>query len=147
MSTADDSGWEFEKHSNICAVCMSIAQPPDETGIANFFRCHSCGTMLVFDSSRRLQYSAPESLEPLLNQNRIFSTIPESVLDLVPESVARENFTVPIGAQEEKLIVGMVHPLLDVREKLRFISNRDVLAVKISSSDFEKLVRSYGEIG
>ena len=145
MSTADDDWKEFEKRLNICAVCMNSAHPPDDSGKHNFVPCNNCGTMLLFDSFGRLHYSAPESLEPYLNKNRVFTTIPDTVLELLPESVARENFAIPISIRDENLIIGMVHPVLDVLDKIRFILNRNVLAVKINDGDFERLVRSYGK--
>jgi hypothetical protein len=38
-----------------------------------------------------------------------------------PESVAREKFIVPIADRHDFLIVGMVHPVLDIVENVRFI--------------------------
>lgn len=143
MSTAFDEWREFAKRLNICAVCTNYARPPDESGKHNFVPCENCGTLLLFDSFGRLHYAAPETLSQFLNKDRIFETIPDDVLALLPESIARENFTIPIAIRDNNLIVGMVHPVLDVLDKIRFILNRNVLAVKISNGDFERLVRSY----
>ncbi len=132
---------------NICAVCCEAAEPPDQSGTQNFVRCNKCGTLLLFDSFGRLNYSVPTSLETFLGQNRIFSTVPENALKMMPESVARENFAVPIATRDDYLIVGMVHPILDVVDKLRFVLNRNILAVKISDDTFNGLIHSYDDIG
>jgi len=145
MSTADDDWREFAKRLNICAVCMNSAHPPDESGKRNFVPCRNCGTMLLFDSFGSLNYSVPKTIEQYLNKNRVFATIPKNLLELLPESVARENFAIPIAIRDEILIVGMLHPLLDILDKIRFVLNRNVLAVRITDGDFERLVRSYGK--
>ena len=97
----------------------------------------------MFDSFGRLIYSAPKSLETLLRPNRVFSTVPDGLLELVPESVARENYAVPIATHDDYLIVGMVNPVLDVVDRVRFVLNCNVLAVKISDDTFNQLIRSY----
>lgn len=43
--------------------------------------------------------------------------------------------------------MGMVHPVEVVIDKLRFILNRKVLAVKISEEIFAKLIRSDDVLG
>jgi len=53
--------------------------------------------------------------------------IPHSVIELVPESVARENIVIPVSFEDERLEVAVVDPLnYEVVEKLRFILDRDV---------------------
>ncbi|MBS0204024.1 MAG: Flp pilus assembly complex ATPase component TadA [Planctomycetes bacterium] len=53
--------------------------------------------------------------------------IPQSVIALIPESVARENIVIAIAMVDERLRVAMVNALdLDVIDKLRFMTNRDV---------------------
>jgi len=53
--------------------------------------------------------------------------IPHSVIELVPESVARENIVIPVSFENERLEVAVVDPLnYEVVEKLRFILDRDV---------------------
>lgn len=53
--------------------------------------------------------------------------IPHSVIELVPESVARENIVIPIAFENDRLSVAVVDPMnFEVVEKLRFILNRDV---------------------
>ncbi len=54
-------------------------------------------------------------------------TIPESVIELVPESVARENTVLPLSEDEDSLKVIISDPYdIDTVEKLRFILNRKI---------------------
>jgi len=53
--------------------------------------------------------------------------IPQSVIAMVPESVARENNVLPLRLEAEFLIVAISDPNnFEVLDKLRFILNRDV---------------------
>src|SRR5688572_7531654 len=48
--------------------------------------------------------------------------IPENVIELVPESVARENEILPLREEDESLVVVMSDPLdIETIDKLRFI--------------------------
>ncbi|MBT4865733.1 MAG: type II/IV secretion system protein [Planctomycetaceae bacterium] len=61
--------------------------------------------------------------------------IPPSVVEMVPESVARENTVVPLGLAGESLVIAISDPLaLDVMDKLRFILNREI-DIKVSSKE------------
>ena len=53
--------------------------------------------------------------------------IPQSVIALIPESVARENVVIPVTLVDERLRVAMSNALdLDVIDKLRFMVNREI---------------------
>ena len=53
--------------------------------------------------------------------------IPHSVIEMVPESVARENLVIPVSFDNDRLEVAVVDPFnYEVVEKLRFILDRDV---------------------
>ncbi len=53
--------------------------------------------------------------------------IPPAVVELVPESVARENSVLPMSEDDGTLKVIMSDPQdYDTREKLRFILNRNI---------------------
>jgi type IV pilus assembly protein PilB len=61
--------------------------------------------------------------------------IPPSVIEMVPESVARENTVLPLGLSGESLVIAISDPLaLDVMDKLRFILNREI-DIKVSSKE------------
>lgn len=72
--------------------------------------------------------------------------IPQSVISLIPESVARENIVIPIAMVDERLRVAMVNALdLDVIDKLRFMTNRDIDPVVAPKEDIQTAVnRHYG---
>ena len=54
-------------------------------------------------------------------------TIPDNVIELVPESVARENNVLPLSEEEDSLKVIVCDPYdIDTVEKLRFILNRKI---------------------
>ncbi len=53
--------------------------------------------------------------------------IPPSVIEMVPESVARENVVIPLSLADDSLVVAVSDPMaFDVLDKLRFILNRDI---------------------
>ncbi len=74
--------------------------------------------------------------------------IPESVVELVPESVARENKVLPYEEVDGRLVVLMSDPSdVDTLEKLRFILNRDVsIALAPRAKIMETINRVYGQI-
>ena len=74
--------------------------------------------------------------------------IPESVIELVPESVARENSILPMSEEDGALRVLVSDPNdLDTIEKLRFILNRKVdIALAPREAIMEAINRYYGQI-
>lgn len=74
--------------------------------------------------------------------------IPENVIELMPESVARENVVLPLEVADGRLKVLMSDPAdVDTIEKLRFILNRDVApALAPRSSILEAINRMYGQV-
>ena len=72
--------------------------------------------------------------------------IPQSVIALIPESVARENVVIPIAMVDERLRVAMSNALdLDVIDKLRFMTNREIDPVVAPKEDIQTAVnRHYG---
>jgi uncharacterized protein (TIGR02996 family) len=69
------------------------------------------------------------------------------VLELVPESVARENFVLPLDAQWRTLLVAGTDPCdLGTVQKLEFILNRDVVFVRAAFPDIlDAINREYGQ--
>jgi type IV pilus assembly protein PilB len=61
-------------------------------------------------------------------------TIPAAVIEMVPESVARENVVIPVAYENGALRLAIADPSdIDTLQKLQFILNRDlhpVLALK-----------------
>jgi type IV pilus assembly protein PilB len=74
-------------------------------------------------------------------------SIPENVIELVPESVARENSILPMREDEESLVVIMSDPMdIETIDKLRFILNRRVeVALAPKESIIEATNRYYGQ--
>jgi len=81
-----------------------------------------------------------------VNLNKI--DIPESVVELMPEAVARENNVLPIAVDGNSLQVVMSEPGdVETTEKLRFILNRDVRVVLGTRSSITAAInRVYGQI-
>ena len=75
--------------------------------------------------------------------------IPEEVIELVPESVARENTVIPIAEDEMALKVLISDPFdIETIEKLRFILNRKVeTALAPDTAIKEAINRYYGQVG
>jgi len=70
-----------------------------------------------------------------------------SVIELVPESVARENVVIPVELEGESLIVAVNDPMkLDVLDKLRFILNREIdIVIAAKESIQGSINRHYGQ--
>jgi type IV pilus assembly protein PilB len=76
--------------------------------------------------------------------------IPPAVVELVPESVARENAVIPLAAQEDGSLKVLVSDPFDYEtfEKLQFILNRKVdIALATRESILEAINRNYGQMG
>lgn len=73
--------------------------------------------------------------------------IPPSVVEMVPESVARENVVIPLGLDSDSLVVAISDPMkFEVLDKLRFILNREI-KVKVASNEaiLAAINRHYGQ--
>lgn len=81
-----------------------------------------------------------------VNLNKV--QIPESVVELMPEAVARENNVLPIAVDGNSLQVVMSEPGdVETVEKLRFILNRDVRVVLGTRSSITAAINHvYGQI-
>ncbi|MDA0835814.1 MAG: GspE/PulE family protein [Planctomycetota bacterium] len=73
--------------------------------------------------------------------------IPSSIIELVPESVARENIVIPLAMKDEALTVAISDPMAyDVLDKLRFILNREInVAVAPKEAIQNAINRHYGQ--
>ncbi len=74
--------------------------------------------------------------------------IPPQIVELVPESVARENAVIPFSEEEGKLRVVVSDPLdFETFDKLQFILNRKVdIALSTKESILEAINRNYGQV-
>lgn len=73
--------------------------------------------------------------------------IPQSLIDMVPESVARENTCIPVELKGDRLIVAVPDAMnIEIMDKLRFILNRDVeLTTASRESILAAINRHYGQ--
>lgn len=74
--------------------------------------------------------------------------IPSSVIEMLPESVARENLVIPLSREDDgSLVVAMHDPMaFEVLDKLRFIVNRDIKPVVASKEAIQGAInRHYGQ--
>jgi type IV pilus assembly protein PilB len=73
--------------------------------------------------------------------------IPSSVIELVPESIARENVVIPVSLNNDKLTVASANPMnMDVLDKLRFILNRDIeMSMAPKEAILAAINRHYGQ--
>jgi type IV pilus assembly protein PilB len=74
--------------------------------------------------------------------------IPEEVIELVPESVARENAALPLAQEDDALKVAVSDPFdIETIEKLRFILNCKVeTALAPREAILEAINRYYGQV-
>ena len=127
---------------------------PDQLGEADTLSGETGG--IVGDCLVRLGYAtsdevmravAEEHGYDFINLNEV--VIPPAVVELVPESVARENAVLPMSSEDDgSLRVIVSDPLdLDTLEKLRFILNRKVdIALAPREAILEAINRYYGQI-
>ncbi len=113
------------------------------------------GSMSVGDALVRLGYSTGEQVTQAMAQfhgleyvNLDDVRIPERVIELVPETIARENATLPLAEDDDILKVLLSNPLdIETIEKLRFILNRQVqIALAPRENILEAINRYYGQI-
>ena len=73
-------------------------------------------------------------------------TVEQDVVDLLPESVARENTIFPVAKEGNTLRIAGCDPTdIDTQDKLRFILNRDVqLSLAPREQIIEAINRHYG---
>src|SRR5262245_53949869 len=76
-------------------------------------------------------------------------TIPASVIELVPESVARENIILPMAQENGALKIIMSDPSdFDTMQKLQFILNKDIQPVLAPREQIiDAINRDYGQWG
>ncbi len=110
--------------------------------------------MKLPDALTRLGYATGEEVMRAMAQqhgldyvNLSEVVIPPSVVELVPESVARENAILPLAEEEGELTVLVSDPLdFEAFEKLRFILNRQIeIALAPRESILEAINRHYGQ--
>jgi type IV pilus assembly protein PilB len=75
--------------------------------------------------------------------------IPQGVIDLVSQSLARENTVIPLRVEDGAVVVAFHDPMaLDVVDKLRFVLNRDVKIVVAPKQQIQAAIdRYYGQDG
>ncbi len=73
--------------------------------------------------------------------------ISPTVIELVPESVARENMVIPLSLEDDSLLVAVSDPMaVEVLDKLRFILNRDIkVAIAPVDAIQTSINRHYGQ--
>lgn len=108
----------------------------------------------VPDALVRLEYASPDDVMKAIAEEHGLeyidlaeTTIPPSAVELVPESVARENVVMPMSEDEGTLKVIMYDPLdFETVDKLQFILNRKVgVSLAPRESILEAINRYYGQ--
>ena len=107
----------------------------------------------VHDEVVRLGYAPGEKVMKALAKahrlkfvNLADIAVTEEVIDLLPESVARENTIFPLSESGGSLRIATCDPTdMDAQEKLRFILNRDIeMALAVREQIVEAIYRHYG---
>ena len=73
--------------------------------------------------------------------------IPKAVVELVPESVARENIVLPLALEGNVMKIAMADPSnYDTLQKLQFVLNRDIQPVLAVQEQIQEAInRNYGQ--
>ena len=112
----------------------------------------SSGTK-VHDEIIKLGYAPPEKVMAVLGKAYRLAvmdltgmTVPQEVIELLPESVARENTIFPLAEMGSALRLATSDPTdMELQEKLRFILNRDVeMSLAPRQQIVEAINRHYG---
>jgi type IV pilus assembly protein PilB len=112
----------------------------------------SSGTK-VHDEVIKLGYAPPEKVMAALGKayrlkvvDLVGMTVPQDVIELLPESVARENTIFPLAEMGSALRLATSDPTdMELQEKLRFILNRDVeMSLAPRQQIVEAINRHYG---
>lgn len=107
------------------------------------------------DAIIQLGYASPEQVMRCLAEQHDYDfvdlnnvPIPPAIVELVPESVARENAVIPFSEEEGKLKVVVSDPLdFETFDKLQFILNRKVeIALSTKEGITEAINRNYGQV-
>ena len=110
--------------------------------------------MSLADALSRLGYATGEEVMramaeqhglDFVNLNEV--SIPPSVVELVPESVARENIVIPLSESDGRLTVIVSDPMdYETIDKLRFILNRQIdTALAPREAILDAINRHYGQ--
>ena len=108
----------------------------------------------VHDEVVKLGYAPPEKVMAALGKafrlkvvDLTTMTVPQDVVELLPESVARENTLFPLAEEGNRLRLVTSDPTdMDLQEKLRFILNRDIeMSLAPRGQIVEAINRHYGQ--
>ncbi len=109
----------------------------------------------VADALIRLGYATGEEvMQAMADENGLEyvdlhqASIPEQLIEIVPESVARENAILPFREEEGRLRILMSDPSdVQTLENLRFILNRDIsIALSPRAQIVDTINRVYGQV-
>jgi type IV pilus assembly protein PilB len=121
--------------------------------LAEAMRMASTSGKKVHDEVVRLGYvEAVKVMKVLAKAHRLKFvnladiSVPEEIVQLLPESVARENTIFPLSESDGILRIATCDPTdMDAQEKLRFILNREVeMALAVREQIVESINRHYG---
>ena len=121
--------------------------------LAEAMRIAAASGKKMHDEVVRLGYAPGEAVMKALAKAHRFKfsdlkgiSVPQEVIDLLPESVARENNIFPLSESGGILRVATSDPTdMDIQEKLRFILNREVeLSLSLREQIVEAINRHYG---
>jgi type IV pilus assembly protein PilB len=121
--------------------------------LAEAMRMASTSGKKVHDEVVRLGYAeAVKVMKVLAKAHRLKFvnlteiSVPEEIVQLLPESVARENTIFPLSESDGVLRIATCDPTdMDAQEKLRFILNREVeMALAVREQIVESINRHYG---
>ncbi len=108
----------------------------------------------IQDALVRLGYATPEQVMSAIAEHHGLQfvdlteiTIPQAVIELVPESVARENVVLPLAQDDGRLRIIMSDPTdYETQQKLQFILNKDIQPVLAPREQIiEAINRHYGQ--
>ena len=109
----------------------------------------------VADCLVRLDYATAEDVMRAMAEHHAMEyvdltsiKIPERIIELVPEAVARENNVIPVLEEDDELTVVVCDPFdLETIEKLRFILNRRIETALAPHDTIQGAInRHYGQI-
>jgi ribosomal protein S27E len=131
-----------EGRPNRCPICghdLHIEPSPSTLDAA----CPNCGQILWFAPSG----GAAPIFDALRLPTDSFAIDLADYVELVPQSVARENLVLPVVKTPDSLVFAVTNPAdRETIEKLRFILNRKIRIIQVSAEWLrDQLRKRYGD--
>jgi MshEN domain len=124
-------------------------------GVDRWVHCGACQWTFIAGPGNRCSFcgqtgqlsDVPPPASSVKSVDLSDMNVPPTIIEMVPESVARENVLIPIGEENGALQIATSNPFdLDTMQKLQFILARTIQPVLASAEQIVAAInRHYGQ--